>query len=103
VQLFVVNTLKDALDSSYEKFSVEDSQMVLDTLQASYDFSYHINNSFANCMKLQRVDQMAGLQLFRGLVQQEYRSLAAMLTLKFFTYFTPKDGTPTDNSSSLFQ
>jgi len=45
---------------------------------------------------------MAGLQLFRGLVSQEYRSLAAVLTLKFYTYFTPKDGQPTDNSNSLF-
>lgn len=45
---------------------------------------------------------MAGLQLFRGLVSQEYRSLAAVLTLKFYTYFTPKDGQPSDNSNSLF-
>jgi len=45
---------------------------------------------------------MAGLQLFRGLVSQEYRSLAALLTLKFYTYFTPKEGQPNDNSSSLF-
>jgi hypothetical protein len=32
VQLFVVNTLKDALDSSYEKLSVKDSQRMLETL-----------------------------------------------------------------------
>jgi len=61
VQLFVINTLKDVLDSSFEKFSVEESQRVLDTLQASYNFSYQINNNFGNCIKLQRVDQMAGL------------------------------------------
>ena len=102
VQLFVVNTLKDALDSSYEKLSVADSQRMLETLQSSYEFSKQINSQFTNCIKLQRVDQMAGLQLFRGLVSQEYRSLAAVLTLKFYTYFTPKDGQPSDNSSSLF-
>ena len=33
VQLFVVNTLKDALDSSYERFAVSDSQRMLNTLQ----------------------------------------------------------------------
>ena len=61
VQLFVVNTLKDALDSSYDKFSVEDGARVLETLQASYEFSRQINGNFNNCLKLQRVDQMAGL------------------------------------------
>ena len=68
VQLFVVNTLKDALDSSYDKLSVNDSQRMMETLQSSYDFSKQINSQFTNCIKLQRVDQMAGLQLFRGLV-----------------------------------
>lgn len=61
VQLFVVNTLKDALDSSYEKFTPEDSISLLQTLQVSYDFSHEINSKFNNCMKLQRVDNMAGL------------------------------------------
>lgn len=61
VQLFVVNTLKDALDSSYDKLSDEDSQRMLDTLQTSYEFSKQINLQFSNCVKLQRVDQMAGL------------------------------------------
>ena len=103
VQLFVVNTLKDALDTSYEKLSVNDCQRMLDTLKTSYDFARSINGNFTNCIKLQKVDQMAGLQLFRGLVSQEYRSLAAMLTLKFYTYFTPKDNQPADNSTSLFQ
>ena len=84
--------MKDALDSSYEKLSVSDSHRMMETLQSSYDFSKQINSQFTNCIKLQRVDQMAGLQLFRGLVSQEYRSLAAVLTLKFYTYFTPKDG-----------
>lgn len=40
--------------------------------------------------------------MFRGLVSQEYRSLAAVLTLNFYTYFNPKDGQPQDNSNSLF-
>ena len=75
---------------------------MLETLQTSYEFSRQINSNFSNCIKLQRVDHMAGLQLFRGLVSQEYRSLAAVLTLKFYTYFTPKDGQPADNSTSLF-
>ena len=92
VQLFVVNTLKDAVDSNYDKFSEADSESMLHTLQTSYDFSRNINNNFNNCVKLQKVDQMAGLQLFRGLVSQEYRSLAAVLTLKFHSYFSPKDG-----------
>ena len=102
VQLFVVNTLKDALDTSYDKFAESDNERMLETLQASYNFSRNINSNFNNCIKLQKVDQMAGLQLFRGLVSQEYRSLAAMLTLKFHTYFSPKDGQPTSNSQSLF-
>ena len=51
---------------------------------------------------MQKVDQMAGLQLFRGLVSQEYRSLAAVLTLKFNAYFNPKEDQPADNSNSLF-
>ena len=75
---------------------------MLETLQISYEFSHQITSNFSNCIKLQRVDQMAGLQLFRGLVSQEYRSLGALLTLKFYTYFTPKDGQPSDNSTSLF-
>ena len=61
VQLFVVNTLKDALDSSYEQFLPEDVAKVLETLQQSYDFSHEVNSKFNNCMKLQRVDSMAGL------------------------------------------
>ena len=68
VQLFVVNTLKDALDSSYEKFTPEDNENLLETLEMSYGFSNEINSKFGNCLKLQRVDNMAGLQLFRGLV-----------------------------------
>ena len=93
-----MNTLKDALDTSYDKFAESDNERMLETLQASYNFSRNINSNFNNCIKLQKVDQMAGLQLFRGLVSQEYRSLAAMLTLKFHTYFSPKDGQPTSNS-----
>lgn len=42
------------------------------------------------------------MQLFRGLVSQEYRSLAAVLSIKFYSYFSPKDGQPSDNSNSLF-
>ena len=102
VQLFVVNTLKDALDQSYDKLRIEDSARMLVTLQGSYDFSKQITSNFSNCVKIQRVDQMAGLQLFRGLVSQEYRSLAAVLTLKFLSYFSPKNGQPKDNSNSLF-
>ena len=102
VQLFVVNTLKDALDTSYEKLSVAEAQRMQDTLQMSYDAAHLITVNFNNCVKMQKVDQTAGLQLFRGLVSQEYRSLAAVLTLKFFSYFSPKDGQPTDNSNSLF-
>lgn len=102
VQLFVVNTLKDALDSSYEKLSLEDSHRMHETLQVSYESAHSITGTFQNCVKMQRVDQTAGLQLFRGLVSQEYRSLAAVLTLKFFTYFSPKEGQPSDNSNALF-
>ena len=75
---------------------------MLATLQRSYDQSNTVTSTFNNCVKMQRVDQMAGLQLFRGSVQQEYRSLAAVLTLKFYSYFSPKDGQPSDNSNSLF-
>lgn len=92
VQLFVVNTLKEALDTSYDKLSVQDSERMLATLQRSFDQSNAVTSTFNNCVKMQRVDQMAGLQLFRGSVQQEYRSLAAVLTLKFYSYFSPKDG-----------
>mmetsp|Transcript_41391 Transcript_41391/g.54460 ORF Transcript_41391/g.54460 Transcript_41391/m.54460 type:complete len:248 (-) Transcript_41391:337-1080(-) len=102
VQLFVVNTLKDALDTSFDKLSVEDSTRMLETLQRSYDQSNQVTSVVSNCIRMQRVDQMAGLQLFRGLVSQEYRSLAAVLTLKFYTYFSPRDGQPSDNSNSLF-
>ena len=52
VQLFVVNTLKDALDSSYEKISVADSKAMLETLQRSYDFSKQITDNANNCIKL---------------------------------------------------
>ena len=68
----------------------------------SYDSAHAITGHFNNCVKMQKVDQTAGLQLFRGLVSQEYRSLAAVLTLKFYSYFSPKDGQPSDNSNSLF-
>ena len=34
---------------------------------------------------------MVGLQLFRSIVQQEYNSLAALLSLKFKIYFIPKE------------
>jgi len=97
-----VNTLKDALDTSYEKLSVAESQHMQETLQMSYDAAHSITSQFSNCVKMQKVDQTAGLQLFRGLVSQEYRSLAAVLTLKFYSYFSPKDGQPSDNSNSLF-
>lgn len=68
VQLFIVNTLKDAADSSYAKLSIQDSSRMLQTLQKSFDCSNQITSNFVNCVKMQRVDQMAGLQLFRGLV-----------------------------------
>ena len=61
VQLFVVNTLKDALDTSYDKFTVADGARMMSTLQNCYDFSREINSTQANCMKLQKVDQTAGL------------------------------------------
>ena len=34
---------------------------MLETLQQSYEFSKSINSQYTNCIKLQRVDQMAGL------------------------------------------
>lgn len=102
VQLFIVNTLKDIAESSYEKLSMADCSRMLLTLQQSYDFSKEITGNFGNCVKMQQVDQMAGMQVFRGLVSQEYRSLAAVLTLKFLIYFEPKSGQPKDNSNSLF-
>lgn len=52
VQLFVVNTLKDCLDTSYEKLSVAESQHMQDTLQMSYDAAHDITSQFKNCVKM---------------------------------------------------
>lgn len=64
----MLNATRDAVHNSYTKFTVADTITVLECLQASYDFSHEINGAFQNCMNMQIVDQMTGLQLFRGIV-----------------------------------
>jgi len=103
VQLFLINTISNALGPCYEKWTMEDAVRILTCLESSYNFSKALNSRFEVSIKLQRADQQAGLQLFPGIVQHEHRSLATMLSIQFLMYFRPKEGQPEDNAASLFQ
>lgn len=61
VQLFLINTIDNALEISYSKWTVEDTALLLRCLETSYKFSKTFNSRFELCIKLQRADQQAGL------------------------------------------
>ena len=56
VQLFLINTVNNALEFSYDKWTVEDTVRLLRCLDTSYQFSKAFNSRFELCIKLQRAD-----------------------------------------------
>ena len=52
VQLLLINTINNSLDSSYAKWSVEDTERLLKCLETCFRFSKAFNDRFELCIKL---------------------------------------------------
>ena len=69
----------DALESTYERWTTDDIAMILSSLDDTAKQTFELTSKFELCIKLQRADQHAGLQLFSNIMNLERTCLATTL------------------------
>ncbi len=87
MQLYLVDCVKETIQNHNKKLTAGNIEQILACLEVSHHFCQEFNRNVELRMNLWKMGFMKDVSTLPGLIAQEYRSLAAIIQIRFILFF----------------